>query len=149
MPYPIPVAFSFKVTFITSGIVSSDGDCSFQEVQGLTQTIPTLDIPEGGQNQYVQKLPQVPTYGDLVLIRGIVTNSGLILWLRQAFEQFQFTPATIQISLLDSAKNPLVTWQVFGAYPIKWSVNNFGGRSNELALETLELKYQYFIRMAL
>ena len=149
MAYPVPVAFSFKVTFVTPGIVSSGADCSFQEVHGLTQTVPTLDVPEGGQNQYVQKLPQVPTYSDLVLTRGVITDSNLILWLRLAFEQFQFTPATIQISLLGTDAQPVVTWQVFGAYPVKWSVNNFGGRSNELALETLELKYQYFTRVNL
>lgn len=149
MPSTTPVAFSFKVSFVTTGIVSSEGDCSFQEVHGLTQTISTLDIPEGGQNQYVQKLPQVPTYSDLVLTRGIVTNSDFILWLRRAFEQFTFTPATIQISLLGPDAQPIVIWQVFQAYPVKWSVNNFGGRSNELALETLELKYQYFTRQSL
>jgi phage tail-like protein len=147
MPDPVfPTAFSFRVSFQTQGITGASGDSSFQEVHGLTQTIPTMDLPEGGQNQYVQRLPQVPTYSDLVLTRGVVTNSQLIVWLQNAFDQFQFTPATLVISLLDSSGSPMVSWRVVGAIPTKWSVNNFGGKANELALETLELKYQYFVR---
>ena len=101
MPDPVfPTAFSFRVSFQTQGITGASGDSSFQEVHGLTQTIPTMDLPEGGQNQYVQRLPQVPTYSDLVLTRGVVTNSQLIVWLQNAFDQFLFTPATLVISLL-------------------------------------------------
>jgi phage tail-like protein len=37
-----------------------------------------------------------------------------------------------------------MTWNVVHAYPIKWSVSEFNAEKSQLAIESIELAYNYF-----
>jgi phage tail-like protein len=140
--YP-PTSFSF----IVNGVSTLEGiDSQFQSVTGLTTEIGTEEYAEGGENRFLHQLPNRPKYPNLVLKRGLILNSGLIKWSRDAMEKFQFEPRDLIITLNGGAQStaPLMVWNVIGAYPVKWDVSEFNAEENKLAIETVELKYRYF-----
>jgi phage tail-like protein len=139
--YP-PAAFHFRVEFLDIDTV--DNDVLFQSVSGLTATIETENVKEGGENRFTHALPVRTQYSDLVLKRGVLTDSGVIAWCRDALEAFAFQPITVLVHLLDAAHEPLITWNVVHAWPKKWSTSDLNSEQNALLIETLELSYAFF-----
>lgn len=119
-------------------------DCSFKEVSGLKVTVKVTEKIEGGDNQYIHYLPSPPSYSDLVLKRCLINNSSLDAWCRNALEDFKFKPLDFQIILLGPEAEPMASWSVFKAIPLSWELSALSSMKNELALETLTLKYKYF-----
>lgn len=139
--YP-PVSFHFKVEF--NGISSQEKDVQFQSVSGLSVDIETEEFAEGGENRFKHKLPVRSKFPNLILKRGMVTDSELIKWCRNAIESFQFEPVDLTVKLLNEKHEPLVTWNVVNVYPVKWSVDDFNAEESKVTIETIELAYNYF-----
>ena len=136
--YP-PLGFHFKVEF-----ANQIGEYEFQSVSGLNVELETEQVAEGGENRFKHKLPISTRYPNLVLKRGIRVDSPLTKWCREALEDFDIKPTNITISLLNENHEPLMTWNVVHAYPIKWSVSEFNAEKSQLAIESIELAYNYF-----
>lgn len=139
--YP-PVGFHFKVEF--NGITTQDTDFQFQSVAGLSVDIETEEFSEGGENRFKHKFPVRTKFPNLVLKRGMVTDSKLIGWCRDAIESFLFEPVDLTVKLLNEENEPLVTWNVVHAYPVKWNVSDLSAEESKLVVETIELSYNYF-----
>jgi len=139
--YP-PVSFHFKVEF--TGISTQEADIQFQSVAGLSVDIETEEFAEGGENRFKHKFPVRTKFPNLVLKRGMMTDSKLIEWCRDAIESFQFAPIDLTVKLLNEEHEPLVTWNVVHAYPVKWNVSDLNAEENKIAIETIELAYNYF-----
>lgn len=139
--YP-PVGFHFKVEI---GDLSNDLDVRFTEVSGLSVEMGTEEVAEGGENRYVQKYPTRSKYPELTLKRGLVTpNSGIWTWVKECIEDYTITPKNIFVKLLNEKHEPLMTWNVVGAYPTKWAVSDLNASNNTVVIESLQLFYQYF-----
>ncbi len=151
--YP-PAAFSFKVDFLDVPGAGGDTEQRFQEVSGLSVDITTEDLNEGGENGFTYKLPKRARYPNLVLKRGMLTNTALRQWMQNAMNAYfialdlsrSFKPSDILITLQNEAGDPLAVWKVMQAYPVKWSTSDFKANDNALVLETIELAYQFFER---
>ncbi len=139
--YP-PVSFHYQVFFY--GIEGKTIDTRFQSVSGLTAEIKTETYKEGGENRFEHILPVRADYTNIVLKRGLATDSALIRWFTDAFESMQVEPISLSISLLNEQHEPLVSWNVVHAWPKKWSVSDFNAEQSEIAIETLELHYRTF-----
>lgn len=139
--YP-PVGFHFKVEF--NGITTKDTDFQFQSVAGLSVDIETEEFSEGGENRFKHKFPVRTKFPNLVLKRGMVTDSNLIDWCRDAIESFLFEPVDLTVKLLNEENEPLVTWNVVHAYPVKWNVSDLSAEESKIVVETIELSYNYF-----
>lgn len=139
--YP-PVGFHFKVEF--TGINTKSQDHEFQSVSGLSVDIETEEFTEGGENRFKHKFPVRTKFPNLVLKRGLFKDSELIKWCRDAIEDFQFDPIDLTVKLLNEEHEPLMTWNVVHAYPVKWSVSDFNAEENGIVVETVELAYNYF-----
>ncbi|MAM29898.1 MAG: glycerol acyltransferase [Flavobacteriaceae bacterium] len=139
--YP-PVSFHFLVEF--NGIQPSLIDTQFQAVSGLSVDIETEEFAEGGENRFKHKFPVRTKFPHLVLKRGMVTDSKLINWCKDAVESFKFSPIDLTVKLLNDKHLPLVTWNVVNAYPVKWNVDELNAEENKIAIETIELAYNYF-----
>ena len=139
--YP-PLGFHFKVEF--NGISTKENDIQFQSVAGLSVDIETEEFAEGGENRFKHKFPVRSKFPNLVLKRGMVTDSKLIDWCRDAIESFQFDPIDLTVKLLNEEHEPLITWNVVHAYPVKWSVADLNAEESKVLLETIELSYNYF-----
>jgi phage tail-like protein len=143
-----PVAFQFTVCF---GGVPTGIDSSFQEVSGLEQTMDVEELREGGENRFVHQLPNGVQQKKLVLKRGVAAlNSPLMVWTKATLEGGLSIPivlAPLTVSLLDGSGLPVRIWLVNNAYPVRWDIDAFNSTKNEVAVETIELAYQYVQRM--
>ncbi|MBI1181875.1 MAG: phage tail protein [Alphaproteobacteria bacterium] len=140
--YTPPVGFHFNAAFDVSG--ATDRDVRFRDVSGLTMELEEQTYNEGGENRFSHKFPVRGRYPDLVLKRGLLTDSGLRQWVLDAIHNLVISPVTVWVSLLDETHAPLQTYTVVGAWPKKWVVSDFNAESSEIVVETLELSYQYF-----
>lgn len=138
--YTPPTAFYFSVKF--AGFDQMDS--SFQEVSGLKVTIDTVPKKEGGDNIFVHHLPTQPKFENLVLKRCLLKNSKLEAWCRDAIEDFKFDPRDIKLALLGANGGILASWTIIKAFPISWELSALNSTSNQLAIETLTLKYRLF-----
>ena len=136
--YP-PLGFHFLVEF-----GNQKDEFQFQSVSGLNVDLETEEIGEGGENRFKHKLPVRTKYPNLVLKRGLVVNSALIDWCKTAVEDFNFSPTDIIIKLLNEDNQPLITWNVVHAYPVKWAIGDFSAEESKIVIETIELSYSYF-----
>lgn len=143
--YP-PVSFHFKVTFegLTEG-PNTELDTFFQSIAGLDSQIETENIKEGGLNRFEHVVPTRVKSSDLVLKRGklLSAQSGLTNWCKKAFENFEFNPVNITVTLLDEEHAALMVWNVVHALPKSWKMSELNAEKGEVLIETLELSYNY------
>lgn len=122
----------------------------FHEVSGLEVSIETEDISEGGQNEYVHKLPGRMTWPNITLKRGVTQSDNLLSWMRESSgEQFAangnaLTRKTAAITLCDGDGTRLRSWDFDQVYPVKWTGPSFAAASSEAANEELEITHHGF-----
>ncbi|WP_452602804.1 phage tail protein [Pontimicrobium sp. MEBiC06410] len=146
-----PVGFYFSVEF-SLGSDENTKDNQFQSVSGLSIDLETEEIAEGGENRFKYKLPVKTKYPNLVLKRGMIVDSKVIDWCREALENYNFEPLDIMVNLLvkegdittSATAKPLRSWNIKNAFPVKWNVSDFNAEENKFVIETLELSYNYF-----
>ncbi|HEY2727542.1 MAG TPA: phage tail protein, partial [Parafilimonas sp.] len=91
--YP-PSCFHFKVEFNGVDGANTDTEQRFQEVSGLSVEVETETLLEGGENRFEYKLPKRAKYPNLVLKRGLLTNTALLNWFKSAMNAY-FLAVTI------------------------------------------------------
>jgi phage tail-like protein len=138
--YP-PWSFYFRVEF---GISKNKDDVRFQSVSGLAVEHDMEEFKEGGENRFTHKLPVRTKYSDLVLKRGMLTDSEVIKWCLRAFRDRDFEPSDITVTLMNEKSEPLKVWKVVHAVPRKWQASDLNANENAVVIETLELSYRYF-----
>lgn len=138
--YP-PWGFYYKVEFEIS---KTSNDVRFQSVSGLTVEYDYENFKEGGENRFEHKLPVRTKYADMVLKRGMLTDSKVIEWFLEAFRDRKFSPTDLNIILMNEKKGIVRTWKVAHAIPKKWLVSDFNASENSIVIETMELTYRYF-----
>ena len=122
----------------------------FMEVSGLEVTVAVEEVEEGGENNYVHKLPGRMTWPNITLKRGITQNDTLLAWLNKSSgEQFsangnKLTRSTAAITLIGPAGQRLRAWEFDGAFPIKWKGPDFAAASSDMAMEELEITHHGF-----
>jgi len=138
--YP-PWGFYYKVEF---SISKDTNDARFQTVSGLSVEYDYESFKEGGENRFEHKLPVRTKYADMVLKRGMLTDSGVVKWLLAAFRDREFSPADMSVILMNEKGVPLRTWNIAHAIPKKWLVTDFNANESSIVIETMELTYRYF-----
>lgn len=138
--YP-PLGFYYRVKFSVS---EDKNDARFQSVSGLSVEYEYETFKEGGENRFEHKLPVRTKYADLVLKRGMLTDSTVIKWFFDAFNNRVFQPADLSVMLLNEKGEPLRTWNIAHAIPKKWLVSDLNANESAVVIETLELTYRYF-----
>jgi len=79
-------------------------------------------------------------YDRLLLKRGVV-DTTLFEWFR---ETVRTGPKTkdVKVTLLDEARNPVVSWLFRRAWPSKYTGPAMNGKGNDPAIESLELEFE-------
>lgn len=123
---------------------------NFMEVSGLEVSVETEDVTEGGQNSFVHKLPGRMTWPNIVLKRGATKSNNLLKWLNASSgETFtangnKVTRKTAAITLLDRTGTRLTSWNIDGAFPVKWTGPSFAASSSDAVTEELEITHHGF-----
>lgn len=116
-------------------------DVRFQRVSGLSTTIDTRTINEGGENLFVHRLPSRATYGNLILERGLVLGSPLNVEFNVAMSSMKFLPSNVMVTLLSESAAPLSAWLFLKAFPVKWSTADLNATDERVLIDTMELAY--------
>lgn len=117
----------------------------FVDCSGLNVERETVPITEGGRNDYQVMLPGRVKYTNLTLKRGLI-DLELLDWLLEnvAENTVKIKSRKITIYLANESGETAYTWDVFNAYPVKWTGPQLRADSNDLSMEELELTYTYF-----
>jgi phage tail-like protein len=130
-------AFQFQVE------IDGISQARFQEVGGLDATIDVMDYREGGDLLGLRKLPGQTKHSNLSLKRGYTVDDQLYTWFEDVMtgrtEQIRRNISVVQ---LDMAGQEAFRWNLFQAFPVKYTVPSFNAKGNDLAIETLELAYE-------
>lgn len=122
----------------------------FTSVTGLEVSIETQDIVEGGQNNYAHRLPGRMSWPNVVFTRGLTDSDNLLDWFNESSgEQFaanknKLERSTASIALLSAAGDRLRSWDIDGAFPVRWSGPSFAADTNGAAAEELEITHHGF-----
>ena len=136
MAYPLPV-FHFQVEW------GSDSQMGFTEVSGLTLENQPIEYRDGASPQYsVLKMPGIPKFSNITLKRGVVAaNNEFYDWLNTT-KLNQVERRDLIISLLNEEHEPVMSWKVVNAFPVKVEGPGLKSTGNEVAIETLELAHE-------
>ncbi|HEX5721059.1 MAG TPA: phage tail protein [Thermoanaerobaculia bacterium] len=115
---------------------------AFTEVSGLQVETQVHDYQEGGQNEFVHRLPGPTRYpSNLILKRGLTDIESLWSW-HQAVVAGSVARKNGTIYLLDRTGAPAMWWDFKEAYPVKWSGPELKADGNSVAVETIELAHR-------
>ncbi|HBL31046.1 MAG TPA: phage tail protein [Acidobacteria bacterium] len=130
------VAFNFFVEI--EGLIIG----GFSEVSGLQVETVVQEYTEGGQNEYVHKLPGPTRYpSNLILKRGLTEIETFWSW-HQDVVAGRIERKNGTIYLLDRQGIPAMWWDFKEAYPVKWSGPDFRADGNSIAVESVELVHR-------
>ena len=126
-------SFNFRVE------IDGIGEGQFAEVEVPEAEITVVEYREGADKaSTTRKLPGRVRYGNVVLKRGITGDLALYEWFR-AVANGDFQPRDVAIILLDAERQPVIRWRARDAWPTKYAVSDLNAKSNEVAIEIMEL----------
>lgn len=152
VPRPNPYGtFNFVLEYINGPSEAQDAleTLGFMECSGLDGDTMPMEyrdslLPERAGNEgssYVRKLPGMESYPNVVLRRGVTGSPALWFWRKKVRdgERWEDVKANILVNLQNEKHEPVVTWLLQDAWPCKLSGPALNARTNEIAVETLEL----------
>jgi phage tail-like protein len=118
------------------------GDWS--KCDGLSVEYEVFEYKEGGENEFIHRLPGRAKYQNLKLTRPLNKDSEKVAqWIGSMKSQVR--RETAEVSALDTEGQPIATWSLEGVYPVKWSGPSLDIGNNSVATESLELAHNGFL----
>jgi phage tail-like protein len=112
----------------------------FSDVSGLGLEVSYSEYRNGNERfNTPRKIPNTNKLDDITLKRGVVGSEDLFSWLRTVRDGTP-EPRQITVTLLDEARQPVVTWALRNAQPKKWTGPTLAAKGGgEIAMEELSL----------
>jgi phage tail-like protein len=138
-------AFNYIVTL---GGAQGDGAAGsiiggFSDVSGLGMEVSYSEYRNGNERfNTTRKIPNTHKLDDITLKRGLVGSDDLFLWLKTVRDGTA-DPRQVTITLLDEARQPVVTWTLRNAQPKKWTGPTLAAKGGgEVAMEELHVVHE-------
>lgn len=135
-------AFNFLVTLGGSQGDGGEGTIigGFSDVSGLGTEVSYSEYRNGNERfNTVRKIPNTHKVDDVTLKRGVVGSDDLWNWLK-GVRDGTADPRNVRVTLLDEARNPVVTWSLRNAQPKKWTGPTLAAKGGgDVAMEELSL----------
>ena len=133
--YPLPV-FHFTVQWGGTRI-------GFSEVSGLTQENQAIEYRDGSFPEYSSiKMPGLRKFSNVTLKRGIVkADNDFFRWL-STIKLNQVERRDVVVSLLNENHEPVMTWKMHNAFPVKVEGPGLKATGNEVAIESIEVAHE-------
>ncbi|MGE0464351.1 MAG: phage tail protein [Vicinamibacterales bacterium] len=113
---------------------------AFAQVSGLSSETDVVEYREGADFR-ARKLPGLTKYANIVLKRGITVDRSLWEW-RKAITNGRIDRRNGAIILMDAERNEVARWTFVEGWPAKWEGPDLDARSNDVAIETLEIAHE-------
>lgn len=140
--YPLPV-YNYRVEIGAETV-------AFSEVSGLTIAFDTtthLESPTAngsvGPNMMIMPAQAIPP--TITLRKGLVRRTSvkhLYQWISGVTIN-QVEKKDIYVRLCDEKGEVVISWKIGNAFPVKLDAPTFDAKSNDAAIETMELKADY------
>lgn len=115
----------------------------FMSVSGLEEETEVREYREGGDQTTVRKLAGLNSYSALVLQQGSTFDDELWQWRRKIkLSGAQGNRKPISLIQQNEKGEEVKRWQIFDAWPSKYTAPEFDAASSENAVETIELQYE-------
>jgi phage tail-like protein len=121
--------------------VDSKKEAVFTEVSGLSMEMTLEDIEEGGNNEFVHRMPGRCKVGNLTLKRGMTASNDFLQWSIKV-AQGTIEKKHVSVVLYNVDGTEAMRWNFDNAYPVKWSGPQFKADDAAVALETIELAHE-------
>jgi phage tail-like protein len=115
---------------------------SFSECTGLEGTMEPKVIKEGGRNYGALQRMGPITFATVVLKRGITRNRDLFHWFNLVGQGAYAYRLNARIRMLDSAGQPVLTWLLDRAVPVKFKAADLNARGTEVGVEELHIAHE-------
>jgi phage tail-like protein len=131
----------------------------FAEVSGLNSELEMEEFHEGGRNIGPRRFPRWGRYPNVVLRRGITSDTALWDWWAHVISRSYTLPKSAPpprrlprrnaVILVDGVDHKAVAgWFVSNALPERLSGPGLNARGSEIAIETLELSHEGVLRLS-
>ncbi len=135
-PDPFP-AFNFIVKIDDVTLKTGFSECS-----GISMESDPIEYRNGDEKfNSVRKLGGLAKFGNITLKRGFTQNAKeLWEWRKKVIDgKTKDARTNGSITLLDEAREPALQWDFEDAWPRKLDGPTFNAKTNEAAIETLEI----------
>jgi phage tail-like protein len=126
-------------------LVEIDGisQARFQEVGGVDATTDVIEYREGGDLLGTRKLPGQTKHSNLSLKRGYTDDARLWQWYDDVMTgRTERIRRNISVVQTDMSGLEVFRWNLYQAFPVKYTAAPFNAKGNDLAIETLEIAYE-------
>ncbi len=115
----------------------------FRSLSGLEVNFEVYEYSEGGNNDFVHRLPGRMRYPNLVLSWGIVNDESLMKWFFQTHVQAQRQEITLTLTAAKGDMSETIRKFTFtDAFPVRWSGPQLDSDSGSGSWgETLEIAH--------
>ena len=115
----------------------------FSDVSGLGSEINYSEYRNGNEKfNTVRKVANTFKNDDITLKRGLIGSNDLFQWVKEVREG-NHDPRSVTITLLDEARQPVLTFKLRNAQPKKWVGPTLAAKGGgEVAMEELHLVHE-------
>jgi len=137
--YPLPV-YNFRVEIGPDAV-------AFSEVSGLSihyevTTFKESPVGGGAAGPRTVHMPSQPQPVNVTMKKGVTratSMASLYSWISTiALNQVQ--KKDLMVRLCDEQGKPVISWKVVNAFPTKLDAPTFDAKSNDVAIESMELR---------
>jgi phage tail-like protein len=134
--WPVP-KFQFKVT------IGDLGQIAFEEVSGLDTDYGPIEYRAGNSSEFsMVKMPEMRKSSDITLKKGMFKDDTKLFDYFREIRMNTIKRVNVTIQLLDEEHQPMFTWNLENAYPIRIAGVDLNAQSAEVAVEILVLAYE-------
>ena len=115
----------------------------FMTVSGLEEETEVREYRQGGDNTSVRKLAGLNSYSPIVLEMGSTFDTSLWDWRQKVRrEGAQGNRKSISVIQQNEAQEEVKRWQVFDAWPSKFTAPELDASSSDNAVESVEIQHE-------
>ena len=135
---PPPTALQpFNVHSFVLKIPDIDTVGFFMHCSGLELGFDVFEYQEGGNDDFVHRLPGGLHYPNLVLSRGLTKEDVLLKWFWATHTQAERKEITLTLQTAEAER----TWTFADAFPVKWVGPQIDSSGSDIATEMLEIAH--------
>lgn len=113
----------------------------FSEASGLTAESDIIEYRVGAEDFTVRKLPGLKKFTQISLKRGYTDSKELWAWRKKVLDG-KTERQSGSVVLLNEARQPALRWNFREGWPNKWEGPTFNAKTNEVAIEHLEIAHE-------
>jgi phage tail-like protein len=125
-------------------VVNWGGDqIGFSEVSGLTMSNDVVEYRDGtAPEPNTIKMPGLRKFTNIILKRGVISgNYNLYNWMN-SISGNTVERRDLTITLLDSARSPVLVWKVTNAWPCRLSYSPLIAGESRVMMEEVEIVHE-------